>query len=213
MPVVEPIPSNEPKVSDSRIRRRRIQACRSSPLPINNQEKDLAFLSNLSRNDTLQRLKRDQQIKNHIKQYQPPSSSDELDASPDRPSNENASPPMIIQKQVRTSPVEVSINANKPQPHSQMAKSYDSNQGSKSSARQRRRESKFHSSSTEYLTPNGSPNQTAITNELPRSNSQDNLIAEIEKKKEGYKNSSPHSIISFIFFISEKKIWMTLFSC
>ncbi len=53
-------------------------------------------------------------------------------------------------------------------------------QGLNSSARQRRRENKVQSSSTEYLTSNESPNQTAINNE-----SQDNLIAEIEKKKEG----------------------------
>jgi hypothetical protein len=55
----------------------------------------------------------------------------------------------------------------------------------KSSARQRRRENKLNSSSNEYSTPNESPNQTVLNNELPRSNSQDNLLAEIEKQKEG----------------------------
>jgi hypothetical protein len=54
-----------------------------------------------------------------------------------------------------------------------------------SSARQRRREHKLHSSSTEYLASNESPNQTTANNDLPHSISQDNLTSEIEKKKEG----------------------------
>jgi hypothetical protein len=50
---------------------------------------DIKFLSNLSQNDTLQRRKRDQQINNHLKQYQQLSSDDEhdllLNANPSQP--------------------------------------------------------------------------------------------------------------------------------
>jgi len=74
-----------------------------------------------------------------------------------------------------------------------------------SSARQRRRELKLHSSSTEYLPSNESPNQSTANNELPQSISQDNLTSEIEKKKEGY---NFRIIFSFymILYILEKKI-------
>jgi hypothetical protein len=44
---------------------------------------------------------------------------------------------------------------------------------------------KLHNSSTEDSTPNVSSNQSARDNESPRFPSQDNLIAEVEKKKEG----------------------------
>jgi len=63
---------------------------------MNNQEKDLKFLSNLSQNDTLQRLKRNQQLNKDLKQYQQPSSSDEHDTSPIRPTNDNISQPIIV---------------------------------------------------------------------------------------------------------------------
>jgi hypothetical protein len=127
-PSVEPIQSNEPKVSDSRIRRRHIQACRSNPLPLNNDEKDLEFLSNLRQNDTLQRFRRNQQISNHLKQQQQqqPSSSDEQDSSPVRPSDENASQPVIKEKQTRASSIETNINL--PTPPIQITGSYDSHQ-------------------------------------------------------------------------------------
>jgi hypothetical protein len=51
---------------------------------------DLKFLSKLSQNDTLQRLKREQKINNHLKQYQQLSSDDEHDI----PSNVN--PPQSV---------------------------------------------------------------------------------------------------------------------
>jgi hypothetical protein len=96
---------------------------------LNKEEKDLEFLSNLSRNDTLQRFKRDRKINNDLKQYQQPSSSDEQDLSPIRPADENIPEPVIIQKQIRASSVEANINLPKPPPaHSQITGSYDSNQ-------------------------------------------------------------------------------------
>lgn len=68
-----------------------------------------------------------------------------------------------------------------------------------SSARQRRRELKLHSSSTEYLPSNESPNQTTANNELPQSISQDNLTSEIEKKKEGYNFLNIFIVYDFIY--------------
>jgi hypothetical protein len=94
VPLVEPIQSNEPIMANPRARR--AQARRSNPLPMNGQEKDLNFLSNLQQNDTLQRRRRDQQLNNHSKHYQQPSSSDEQDTSPMRPANDNASQPIIV---------------------------------------------------------------------------------------------------------------------
>ena len=107
--------------------RRRIQACRSNPLPLNNDDKDLEFLSNVRQNDTLQRFRRNQQISNHIKQkqeqqQQQTSSSDEQDSSPPRPEDENISQPMIKEKQTRSS----SIETNKPP--MRISGSYDSHQ-------------------------------------------------------------------------------------
>ena len=86
----EPIQSNEPIMSDSGTRRL-LHQHRNSPLSMNEREKDLKFLSNLSKNDTLQLRKRV-----HSKQHQPPSSSDEQDVSPIRPSNDNASQPVFV---------------------------------------------------------------------------------------------------------------------
>jgi hypothetical protein len=95
---------------------------------LNNDEKDLEFLSNLSRNDTLQRFKRNQQINNHLKQQPQPSSSDEQDFSPIRPSDENISKPVIIEKQARANSIEANINLLKLPSHSQITDSYDSHQ-------------------------------------------------------------------------------------
>ena len=78
--------------NDARARRRRLRARLSNPLPINEQQVDVSFLSKLSQNDTLQRRKRDQQIKNHIKQYQQVSSGDEREIS----SNVNPAQPVIV---------------------------------------------------------------------------------------------------------------------
>ena len=201
-PVVVPLPSNEPRISESRARRRQqIQGCRSNPLPMNHQMKDLEFLSNLSQNDTLQRFKRDQQIKKPLKECQQRSSSDEQESSPVRPSDENISQPVIVQKPLRKSSMESNVNYFKPPSYPITTKSYDSHQvdisaspnrssifffsqGPRSVARLRRRENKSQTSSSEYLTPNESPSQTAINNQLLPSVSQENLN-EIEQKKEG----------------------------
>jgi hypothetical protein len=82
-------------MSNPRVRRR-LQTRRSNPLPTDNEEKNLKFLSKLSQNDTLQRFRHDQRLNNPLKQYQQPSSSDEHDSSPIRPSNENISQPVIV---------------------------------------------------------------------------------------------------------------------
>lgn len=172
-PVVEPSPSNESFYSDSRVRRR-LQARRSSPLPsVNNDEKDLRFLSNVSHNDTLQRIRRHRSAQQH----QQRSSSDEQDQSPNRFSSREKSRPVES--------AESNANASRPPQAARVTKSYDLNQGANSSARQRRRESKLLSSSNEYLTANDSPSQTVKPAELSQANSQENLNEEIEKKKEG----------------------------
>lgn len=67
--------------SDARARRRN-RLRQVNPLPIEEQQMDMKFLSNLSQNDTLQRRKRDQQLNNHLKQYQPISSDDEHEPNP-----------------------------------------------------------------------------------------------------------------------------------
>ncbi|CAF0791627.1 unnamed protein product [Adineta steineri] len=199
VPLVEPLQSSDP-ISNSRVRRQLSR--RSNPLPSSEEEKHLNFLSKLSQNDTLQRRKRDQQLSNHIKQQQQqPSSSDEHDTSPIRPNN-HVSHPIIISEpprnHIRPSSVESNINSSQSSPQSRITKSYDLNQGTNSSARQRRRENKLHSSSTEYSTSNESPNQTSTThNELPPSILQDNLIVEIEKKKESEKD-----INDFVFMLT-----------
>lgn len=53
---------------------------------------DLKFLSKLSQNDTLQRLKREQKLNNHLKQHQHLSSDDEHDA----PFNANPPPAVVV---------------------------------------------------------------------------------------------------------------------
>ncbi|CAF1083836.1 unnamed protein product [Adineta steineri] len=201
VPLVEPLQSSDP-ISNSRVRRQLSR--RSNPLPSSEEEKHLNFLSKLSQNDTLQRRRRNQQLSNHIKQQQQqqPSSSDEHDTSPIRPNN-HVSHPIIISEpprnHIRPSSVESNINSSQSSPQSRITKSYDLNQGTNSSARQRRRENKLHSSSTEYSTSNESPNQTTTTthNELPPSILQDNLIVEIEKKKESEKD-----INDFVFMLT-----------
>lgn len=124
-----PLPSNELRISESRARRRKqIQGCRSNPLPMNHQMKDLEFLSNLSQNDTLQRFKRGQQSKKPLKEYQQRSSSDEQEASPIRPSDENISQPVIVQKPLRKSSVESNVNSFKPPSYPSATNSDDSYQ-------------------------------------------------------------------------------------
>lgn len=75
MPNVEPIQSNEPLLSNPRARRR-IEAHRSNPLPIKNQDKNFDFLSKLSQNDTLHRFRQNK--------YPQRSSDDEHDISNDK---------------------------------------------------------------------------------------------------------------------------------
>lgn len=71
------LPSSDANHSKDPRARRRARVRLSNPLPTNEKQKNLNFLSNLSQNDTLQRRKRDQQINNHVKQYQHISSDDE----------------------------------------------------------------------------------------------------------------------------------------
>ena len=140
-------PSHDPVVSNSRARRR-LQVRRSNPLPATEQPTNSQFVSNVCQNDTLQRLRRDQQLHQHLKQQQqqrPPSSSDEHDSSPPR-------------------------DTAQPSPRCQ---SYDSNQVSNPSARQRRRDFRSQlSSSHEYITTTGS------NEALPHSPSQETLLGE-----------------------------------
>lgn len=125
-PVAAPLPSKEPRISESRARRRRnIQACRSNPLPMNHQMKDLEFLSNLSQNDTLHRFKRDQQSKKPLKQCQQRSSSDEQETSPTRPSDERMPQPVIVQKLSRKGSMESNINSTKPPSYPIASNFYD----------------------------------------------------------------------------------------
>lgn len=88
-PVADILPSTEAAKSESRLRRRRSRPT-SATTPIDDQEKQLQYLSNVSQNDTLQRFKRDQKLNNHVKQQQIPFLSDECDASPIQLYNENA---------------------------------------------------------------------------------------------------------------------------
>jgi hypothetical protein len=83
------LPSSEVNQSNDPRARRRLRARQNNPLPINEQQMDLKFLSKLSQNDTLQRRKRDQQINNHLKQHQQISSDDEHDIP-------NPSQPVVV---------------------------------------------------------------------------------------------------------------------
>lgn len=94
VPLAEPRQSSEPIMSNARARR--VQARRSNPLEMSEQEKGQEFISNVRQNDTLIRWRRNQQSNNPLKQYQQPSSSDEQDASPIRPSNNKAPEPVIV---------------------------------------------------------------------------------------------------------------------
>ncbi|CAF0871108.1 unnamed protein product [Rotaria sordida] len=198
-------------LNDARARRR-LRVRLSNPLPINEQQMDLNFLSNLSENDTLKRRQRNQQINKHLKQYQQASSDDEHDI----PLNANPSQPVIVVVQPKklvkqnsagssteSNPNKLSfdddidsyeresnINSRQQQQQQQpskskITKSYDSNNNlPNSNARQRRRDSRMQSSveSSSQITSNNS------NHELSPSNSQDLIIAEIEKKKEGEKD-------------------------
>ncbi|CAF4479113.1 unnamed protein product [Rotaria socialis] len=196
------------QLNDARARRRH-RVHLSSPLPINEQQMDMNFLSNLSQNDTLKRRQRDQQINNHLKQYHQGSSDDEHEIL----SKANPSQPVIVvvqpKRPVRPSSSGSSIESNpsklsfdddgysyeretniNPQQQQQqiplkITKSYDSNNNAvKASARQRRRDSRMQSSieSASQITPNNS------NHELSHSTSQDSISIENEKKKEGEKD-------------------------
>lgn len=61
-------------------------------MPVHVPEKDMNFLSKLSQNDTLKRRRHEQQINNHLKQYQQASSDDEHEV----PSKPNPSQPVVV---------------------------------------------------------------------------------------------------------------------
>ncbi len=86
------LPSVEVNQSKDARARRRIRPRQNNPLPINEQQMDLKFLSKLSQNDTLQRRKREQKITNHLKQHQQASSDDEHDFI----SHANPSPQPVV---------------------------------------------------------------------------------------------------------------------
>ncbi|CAF4882176.1 unnamed protein product, partial [Rotaria sp. Silwood1] len=71
------LPSSDVNQSSDARARRRLRVRLSSPLSSNDQQADLNFLSKLSQNDTLKRRQRDQQLNNHLKQYQQAASDDE----------------------------------------------------------------------------------------------------------------------------------------
>ncbi len=71
------LPSVEVNQSSVARARRRIRVRQNNPLPINDQQMDINFLSKLRENDTLQRRNREKKINNHLKQYQQLSSDDE----------------------------------------------------------------------------------------------------------------------------------------
>ncbi|CAF4633281.1 unnamed protein product [Rotaria sp. Silwood1] len=203
------LPSSDVNQSSDARARRRLRVRLSSPLSSNDQQADLNFLSKLSQNDTLKRRQRDQQLNNHLKQYQQASSDDEHEI----PSNANPSQPVIVvvkpKRHVKQNSAgssiesnlnklsfdddmdlyehESNINSRQQQQQSKLkpTKSYDSNNNnSNSNARQRRRDSRIQSSieSSSQITSNNS------NHELSHSNSQDLISSEIEKKKEGEKD-------------------------
>ncbi|CAF2733074.1 unnamed protein product [Rotaria sp. Silwood2] len=202
------LPSSDANQSSDARARRRLRVRLSSPLPMNEQQMDLNFLSKLSQNDTLKRRQRDQQLNNHLKQHHQASSDDEHEIS----SNANPSQPVIVvvqpKRSVKQNSAGSSIESNlnklsfdddidsyeresninsqqQQQSQSKITKSYDSNNNvQNSNARQRRRHSRIQSSTeaSSQITPNNS------YHELSHSNSQDSISAEIEKKKEGEKD-------------------------
>ncbi|UJR16149.1 hypothetical protein I4U23_003060 [Adineta vaga] len=191
-PLAEPILSKDPAISQSRARR-----LQGRQVSTDEQEKNLDFISKVRHNDTLQRLRRNQQLNNHLKLHQQSSVSDEQDVLPIQPSQDHIPDPLIqisppSYKQPRTSSVESNSISSRPSSQPRVTKSYDLNQGPISSARQRRRESKLRSSSIECATPTDSPSQTIVTTDydLQQIKSQDNSTEELEKKKEGEKDAS-----------------------
>lgn len=86
------LPSVEVNQSSVARARRRIRVRQNNPLPINDQQMDINFLSKLRENDTLQRRNREKKINNHLKQYQQLSSDDEHELI----SQANPSQPVVV---------------------------------------------------------------------------------------------------------------------
>ncbi|CAF0892640.1 unnamed protein product [Adineta ricciae] len=209
------LPSADVDQSNNARARRRLRMRQSNPLPINDKQMDLKFLLKLSENDTLQRRQRDQQIHNHLRQYQQISSDDEHDIS----SSPKASRPAVVvapQRQlVRPSSAASSVESN----HSKLsydddvhssdrhlAPSYQQLQQSEAkiikssdssinlSARQRRRDNRIQSSiETSITSIANNDNQPSSS----QSTAQDAISAEIEKKKEGEKDMN-----DFLFMLT-----------
>ncbi|CAF1091671.1 unnamed protein product [Adineta ricciae] len=201
--------------SNSARARRRLRMRQSNPLPINDKQMDLKFLLKLSENDTLQRRQRDQQIHNHLRQYQQISSDDEHDVS----SSPKASRPAVVvapQRQlVRPSSAASSVESNHSklsydddvyssdrhlapsyqqlqQSEAKIIKSSDSNINL--SARQRRRDNRIQSSiETSIASIANNDDQPSSS----QSTVQDVISAEIEKKKEGEKDMN-----DFLFMLT-----------
>ncbi|CAF3701949.1 unnamed protein product [Rotaria socialis] len=193
-PVADFLPPSEPSANDSRARRR--QSRRTNQLlPANGQDKDLRLISKINPNYTLDRAKRDHKLKEHVKQNQQLSSDDDHDPSLVRQYNNDITQSTRSvespQREMRPSSVELRKNSSRPsssQPQPRITKSYDLNQGSVSTARQRRREFKTQSSSSEYSISFDSPSQTptiTLTNELSTPTLLNNFFDENEQKQEG----------------------------
>ncbi|CAF3785045.1 unnamed protein product [Adineta steineri] len=189
------LPSADINQSNDARARRRLRVRQSNPLSINDQQ-DVNYLYKVSQNDTLQRRKRDQQINNHLKQYQQISSDDEHEllsnahpsqavvvvAPPKRLARPNSSASSVESNYSKLSfDDDVYLNERE----SKITIPYDSNNNlPNSKARQRRRENRNQSSIE-------SSNQVIINNsnhELSHSTSQDSISTDIEKKKEGEKD-------------------------
>ncbi|CAF1332017.1 unnamed protein product [Adineta steineri] len=189
------LPSADINQSNDARARRRLRVRQSNPLSINDQQ-DANYLYKVSQNDTLQRRKRDQQINNHLKQYQQISSDDEHELL------SNANPPQAVvvvappKRLVRPNSSASSVESNYSklsfdddvylnERESKITMPYDSNNNlPNSKARQRRRENRNQSSiesSNQVITNNSN-------HELSHSTSQDSISTDIEKKKEGEKD-------------------------
>ncbi|CAF3705672.1 unnamed protein product [Rotaria socialis] len=193
-PVADFLPPSEPSANDSRARRRQSRRT-NQPLPANGQDKDLRLISKINPNYTLDRARRDHKLKEHVKQNQQLSSDDDHDPSLVRQYNNDITQSTRSvespQREMRPSSVELRKNSSRPsssQPQPRITKSYDLNQGSVSTARQRRREFKTQSSSSEYSISFDSPSQTptiTLTNELSTPTLLNNFFDENEQKQEG----------------------------
>lgn len=202
------LPTNEIPPSNGPRARRRDLLRQNNPLPIEDQQMDMQFISKVSQNDTIQRRKREQQINNHLKQHQPISSDDEHEINPSQPVVVVVPPKKTVRPHSAASSIESNYSkvsyedenySHERQSQIQQpktAKSYDVNNNlPNENARQRRRDNRTQSSiessssSSTYPTTTGNSNNGEPTQELN--------TEEIEKKKEGEKDMN-----DFLFMLT-----------